>query len=902
MARCRFCSRWHIRPDDKFCALCGRDIRQFRVLNGTHRILLENGVEYRTAEVWLQNTGQGNLHVSIKAPAAPAYLEFQGLPMEDRLSPGDTVTLSFQYRLVREMPEPYYELPIQADSQILKESILFYRASSPLVKAELIHPRGQRLTPAQLNEPATLYLYNDGGAACELTLRQNPDWLSFFPPPASEPLLIGNPVDALGGNRPPFPLQLPPYSRREIQVRIDPRERVLDGHILLSCSSGERPMEEIDVPVIMAVARPAQPKLLLRQRSGQDLEITELALGQISPSERRREVLLVKNTGEESLHLKSIHTSDSVESQGFLLLPQSGQKEIPPEEEIAFTLIVDALHLEGHNQQHRKRILFLFQEGIQFELPVNFYLQDMAPYSGLVAIDFGTTNSCLAKVDGDDAPVEPIALENNEWVPSIIYFPSADDYLTGWQARKYADAYPQYVVRSIKRNLLTESLKFHGREFDPEELVAFIIRDLITLAEKNLSRRVRRIALTVPVDFSDSQRKVVEHAARRFVEEAIVLDEPTAAAMNYIENHPEIVRNQAPNESFNLVVFDFGGGTLDISVLKVSMDLIEIVSRRGNSRLGGIDMDAELAKDFAKGVQFQFPEFEAQSILLNRKEFDARYSGLLYVYSRFIEMRENFRNKAEETKKDLSKWRKVDISINKLLRHDGSMIDRIYSAPVERSQFEALIRTRVENAITTLREALTLAGIERNQVHIVLLTGQICRIPYIREQVRQFFDQCPVKIPELESFDPKLCVSMGAARLALLELNTSRTFVKNARASWERIGFTRTKDIAGTLEFTCLLESNHPYGQRGTMESAHTLSDRGELNLTLRKNPWKENLFQRHQAQLPAVADIHFRRPELGGATIRLQLGLDENGMLQAFIDNQECPLEHAIETLEEIW
>ena len=906
MAHCRFCSRWHIRPDDKFCAFCGQDIRHLSVLNGSHRIQIEKDFEYRKAELWLFNSGQGNLRISLQVPAASPYLKFKGLPLEDHLSPGDKVCLAFQYCLVKEMPESFFEIPIHTDSDLLRESIIFYKPSAPVITGEVIHRKGQRLTVSQLEEPATLYLHNNGGTPAELNLKETPIWLTFLPSLLEEikiqPLVDDSTVTP-SGRWTPFPVQMPPYSQKEIPVHIDLQSQNPDKQIHLSSISADCPPVDLNIPILIEKIVATKPKILIRQFESKDLEIEELNLGTISPSERRREVLLIKNTGKETLYLEGVFISDSCNSQGFRLFPQSDQKEILPDHEIAFTLIIDAKHMEGKNQQITKKILFLFQEKINLNLSVNFHLQEMADYLGLVAIDFGTSNSCLAKVDDVNARVEPICSEHHEMVPSIVYFNSADDYLTGWQAAKLAASNPQHAVRSIKRNLLTGKVKFQGREFEPEELVSFIIRDLITAAEKNLCRRIRRIALTVPVDFSDSQRKIIELAARRFVEEAVVLDEPTAAAMHYISNHPEIIENQ----NTNLAVFDFGGGTLDISILRINRDKIEIISRRGNSHLGGIDMDAELAKDIARKIKEKSVQFEAKSIVLNRKEFDTQYSHDSFAYNLFIDMRENFRNRAEEAKKKLSDLQKVEINLGKLIMQNYEWSDNNYTQFVERKQFEELIHSQVEKAISTLDEALALAEIGKNQVHTLLMAGQICRIPYVRLKIRQYFDKYKVMIPEEEKFDPKLCVSMGAARLALLELNRAQTFVKNVRSSWERIGYTKVMDIIGTLEFIPLLEFNHPYGQRGCTVSELHLNDYGELHLTLRKNPWKENQFRQQQTQLPVIAKIDIFRPQQPNGSLRLQLGLDENGILQVYIDEkepskEECTLIQATETVEEIW
>lgn len=919
MARCRSCRSWHIRPDDRHCGLCGASALGLGLAAGG-RVELFQGIRESRAEAVIENTGQANASFVLAPAPGLEEFRFEALPAERALAPGEKTRVAFNFSLADEPQNDLYRLPLQTDAPD-PPAIVFYKPSPATLVARLA-PDGGEVAASAGKTPGLCVLSNHGGAAAEFSIAAWPEWLEMLDDAGTprkrlrEPNETGMhkdgwPMVRAGQALPSQSQTLPPHSSFSLPVLIDPREEVLQGNLTLSVREGGGEAREISLPLRLEVRKGPRPALYIREAGG-DRPLggtpAELPPDSLGPRERSRTAIVLKNEGDSPLDIEGVYLSDPGPNPGFMLVRRDRETRLAPGAEVEFALIADAMHLDPAVRSHRKTVLFLFGGGGRAEINAAFRTPALEDYTGLVAVDFGTTNSCLAAI-GEDERAEPVRFGNGEAiVPSIAYFYAADDYVTGFDAAAPARANPANAVRSIKRSLLSKPRRIHGKEYASEDIAAILIRGLLSQAEKTLHRRVRRAAFTVPVDFSDRHRAIIRNAARRFVDEAVILDEPTAAAMHHIHRLREQGQLALREDPMKLAVFDFGGGTLDIAVLSVSAQRVEILSRRGNRNLGGIDLDAKTAHETVHRVSRTngYAEVETNAVVMRRSEFDARFLHGTMDGGRFLEMRHEFYGKAEEAKIELSASDIATVRLATVLAGDGrNLADaKPFSTTLKRAEFDRLIHDSVNRALETLREALRGAGLEPGDIDLALPTGQICRIPKVRNELRAFFSGGRTSIPPEDSFDPKLCVPLGAARLAMTLTRGPGGLVSvdNARASCEKIGYIQTVDLFGTMDFVPMLDANHPYGTVGAAEHSLTLDANGELRLDIRKNPNKSNRATMGEAPFPLLAELRVVKPGKANRYVSLKLGLDEDGAVEAYVDGERAELRYHGETAEEAW
>ena len=337
----------------------------------------------------------------------------------------------------------------------------------------------------------------------------------------------------------------------------------------------------------------------------------------------------------------------------------------------------------------------------------------------IVGIDLGTSTSEIACIV-DGAPyIIPNEL-GNKITPSVVHIAQDGTRLVGEPAAEYLLTRPDCTFMEVKR--LTGSnqpVKAHGIEYMPEELQAILLRYLIGCAEKHLGETIKRAVITVPAYFTDAARRATAKAGEiaGLVVERII-NEPTAAAMDYgLQNF---------NECQNILVFDFGGGTLDVTVLELFGGVIDVKASRGNNRLGGKDLDEIIMSNLAE----------------TRQDMRARM---------------RLKKAAEECKIALSAQESAIVSLPFLTTDRKGRpisVDRI----VSRTEFERWIRGKVESAREPMMVALSDAGLKPENLDAVLLVGGTTRIPF----VKSFVSEC-LGIEPKSALDPDLAVARGAA-------------------------------------------------------------------------------------------------------------------------------------------
>ena len=346
--------------------------------------------------------------------------------------------------------------------------------------------------------------------------------------------------------------------------------------------------------------------------------------------------------------------------------------------------------------------------------------------SKVIGIDLGTTNSCVAVLEGD----EPVVIPNSEGMrttPSVVAFAKNGDLLVGAVAKRQAATNVNRTISSIKREMGTDTrIKIDGKNFSPQEISAFILRKLKKDAEDYLGEQVSQAVITVPAYFNDAQRQATKDAGRIAGLNVLrIINEPTSAALAYGLDHG------APQK---IIVYDLGGGTFDVSLIEIGDNLIEVLATAGDNRLGGDDFDARLA------------EYIVQEYIRTNRVNLARDPVAM----------QRIREAAEEAKKTLSSQSVTNINLPFVATVKGNPVH--LEMEITRSKFEELTRDLMDRTEIPVRKVLNDGGVSISELGMVLLVGGSTRIPAVQEKVRQLTGKEPSR-----KLNPDECVALGAA-------------------------------------------------------------------------------------------------------------------------------------------
>lgn len=345
--------------------------------------------------------------------------------------------------------------------------------------------------------------------------------------------------------------------------------------------------------------------------------------------------------------------------------------------------------------------------------------------SKIIGIDLGTTNSCVAVLEGGEAKVIANA-EGERTTPSVVAFKDGK-IIVGGAAKRQMVINPD-TIRSIKRLMGTDKkVKANGKEYTPEEVSAMILGDLKKTAESYLGEKVDRAVITVPAYFNDAQRQATKNAGKiagLTVER--IINEPTAASLAYGLDKQE--------QTQTILVYDLGGGTFDVSILELGDGVFEVKSTSGNNHLGGDDYDQRI-------VDFLVEEI--------KNEHDVDLSGDKMAMQRL-------QDAAEKAKKDLSGMTMTQISLPFLAQGKDGVIN--FETSLSRAKFESLTDDLTESTLEPVRKALKDAKLSSSDIDKVLLVGGSTRIPKVQELIKKELGKEPSK-----GVNPDEVVAMGAA-------------------------------------------------------------------------------------------------------------------------------------------
>ncbi len=348
--------------------------------------------------------------------------------------------------------------------------------------------------------------------------------------------------------------------------------------------------------------------------------------------------------------------------------------------------------------------------------------------SKILGIDLGTTNSCMAVMEGGEATVITNA-EGDRTTPSVVAFKKDGERLVGQVAKRQAVANPDSTVISIKRSMGTDKrVNIFGKEYSPQEISAMILTKMKNDAEKFLGQKITQAVITVPAYFSDSQRQATKDAGKIAGLEVLrIINEPTAAALAY-------GLDKADGKSQKILVYDLGGGTFDVSILEIGDGVVEVIATAGDNVLGGDDFDNEIIKLLVEDFK-------------NTNGIDL---------SKDKAAMQRLKEAAEKAKIDLSAVTKTTISLP-FITADATGTKHL-EYDLTRAKFDQITEYLVKKTITKLQQAMSDAKLTYSQIDKVLLVGGSTRIPAVEEAVRKETGKEPFK-----GINPDECVAIGAA-------------------------------------------------------------------------------------------------------------------------------------------
>jgi molecular chaperone DnaK len=346
--------------------------------------------------------------------------------------------------------------------------------------------------------------------------------------------------------------------------------------------------------------------------------------------------------------------------------------------------------------------------------------------SKIIGIDLGTTNSCVAVMEGG----KPVVIANTEGArttPSVVAFTKTGERLVGEPAKRQAVTNAEKTISSIKRDMGTESKKtIDDKKYSPQEISAMILQKLKADAENYLGEKVTEAVITVPAYFNDAQRQATKDAGKiAGLDVKRIINEPTAAALAYgLDNEKEQ----------KIMVYDLGGGTFDVSIIEIGEGVIEVLSTSGDNRLGGDDFDQKI-------TDYMLAEFKkTEGIDLSNDKMALQ----------------RLKEAAEKAKKELSSATTTNINLPFITATAEG--PKHFDMNLTRAKFDELTHDLVERTAIPVQNALKDAGISASELGQVLLVGGSTRVPAVQDKVKQLTGKEPSK-----TLNPDECVALGAS-------------------------------------------------------------------------------------------------------------------------------------------
>jgi len=474
----------------------------------------------------------------------------------------------------------------------------------------------------------------------------------------------------------------------------------------------------------------------------------------------------------------------------------------------------------------------------------------------ILGIDLGTTNSEIA-IYRDGRPEVLRDDQGRIILPSVVGLTETGELLVGEEARNQFLLYPERTVRSIKRRMGSDAkVRLGEREYTPQEISAIILSRLKEIAQARLGRPIRKAVITVPAYFSDTQRQATREAGEiAGLEVARIINEPTAAALVY---------EAAQHQGKRILVYDLGGGTFDVSVVRIEQGVVEVISSHGNNHLGGDDFDHKIVEHVLEHLKLKHGVDVA-----DRPQAMARIL-----------------RSAEDAKKQLSDHPYARIAEEYLAEHSGQPVN--LDLELSREEYEDMIAPFIEETLGAIHIALESAGLTSSQVDEILLVGGATWTPLIRRRLVEAFGTQP-----RGEVDPDLCVAMGAAiqGAAMTGTEVSAVLVDVTPYTF---GTSALGELNGELypyHYVPIIPKNTPIPARMSEVFFTVLDEQTDVDVRIYQG---ENNDALENIKIGEFRVSGLSREPAGNPVI-VDLALDRNGILQVSAREKKTGLERRI-------
>ena len=474
----------------------------------------------------------------------------------------------------------------------------------------------------------------------------------------------------------------------------------------------------------------------------------------------------------------------------------------------------------------------------------------------ILGIDLGTTNSEIA-IYRDGRPEVLRDDQGRIILPSVVGLTETGELLVGEEARNQFLLYPERTVRSIKRRMGSDAkVQLGEREYTPQEISAIILSRLKEIAQARLGRPIRKAVITVPAYFSDTQRQATREAGEiAGLEVARIINEPTAAALVY---------EAAQHQGKRILVYDLGGGTFDVSVVRIEQGVVEVISSHGNNHLGGDDFDHKIVEHVLEHLKLKHGVDVA-----DRPQAMARIL-----------------RSAEDAKKQLSDHPYARIAEEYLAEHSGQPVN--LDLELSREEYEDMIAPFIEETLGAIHIALESAGLTSSQVDEILLVGGATRTPLIRRRLVEAFGTQP-----RGEVDPDLCVAMGAAiqGAAMTGTEVSAVLVDVTPYTF---GTSALGELNGELypyHYVPIIPKNTPIPARMSEVFFTIIDEQTDVDVRIYQG---ENNDALENIKIGEFRVSGLSREPAGNPVI-VDLALDRNGILQVSAREKKTGLERRI-------
>jgi len=910
--KCENCKVFFLKEDDMFCGYCGTKLFDLHI----NKTAFEFSFLKRShkEQIVIQNKGINAVSLTISQDEVyPRWLVLDKNQLTIKEKTQEIVTMSLALDDVD--PDKSYattlriSCPNLTSVKPLTVDVTLDKGPEPFILPGEITIDG---LPVGAEKEGTLHIENHGSGFLtvhSITFEGDGKWLKFQQTDFSGALITDN-----------SPLTFP-YTITTSDLQAD----IFKGKIVIQFEDIAAPYE---VSVYLKTSEgprfeiPGAKEIVHDNRKVMYKKESNILKGKMLNRQ-----LLIKNSGKEALRILRIVPGGPKSSS--ITIHDIDEIVVLPQREKHVSLIINTS--DCHEGSNEFSILFYTNDRLRekqefiYEIEIIEHIEEMDDFIG---IDFGTTNSCVAYVHEEDNMIKPtlVKFDNNELMPSILYFEGHDNKQTeimiGSRAANSMLLNPERAVRSLKRVLGTKSIRtFFGKTYTPTELASIIIKKIVEktedeLVNKNIIKSPKKAILTVPANFFDNQIRALLEAARKAglnQDEnpdnpvGIIIDEPSAAAVyyiykKYVENHEEPI-----NEI--ILVYDFGGGTLDVSIIEIKIEgirvIITVLATQGNNQIGGDDIDWLIVRDWADTIKKKHPDFDHDSVKLSTKKMKEHYRYYKKdILTDIIRVRNEFKDAAENRKIELTVINESKTTLynlidkNKLTENRPFLNNGSHTVTLKREELNKLITPLVEKSKKLIERALLLADLPKEKINALLFTGRSSQIPYIKETIKQFFTHNP-KFYDEKTIPPKTCVAMGAAYWGYIRNKPGSNI--EFRTDSNKLPYSYGMKIIDKLRpvFDPFIQAGDNYPIKKDKYYPQEFFGPGKNTFEILQNESDNNQVQGNQF-IRKIGKIAIDPMADGKPGADVEYAVNKNRILQVTVDGKKIDVEPAYEELEE--